>query len=65
MEQVKLMLSCVDVESLKTSNWEKKSDSVRCILWKDEQDKLELLAQLLADQDYIHSPSVWLNHLQY
>ena len=62
MEQVKLMLSCVDVESLKTSNWGKKSDSVRCILWKDEQDKLELLAQLLADQDYIDSPSVWLNH---
>ena len=62
MEQVKLMLSYIDVKSLKTSNWEKKSDSVRCILWTDEQNKLELLAKLLADQGYIDNPSVWLNH---
>ena len=62
MEQVKLMLSYVDVESLKTSNLGEKSDSVRCILWTDEQNKLELLAKLLAKQGYIANPSVWLNH---
>ena len=62
MEQVKLMLSYIDVESLKTSNLGEKSDSVRCILWTDEQNKLELLAKLLADQGYIDNPSVWLNH---
>ena len=62
MEQVRLMLSCNDVESLKTLNWKTKSDSVRCILWKDEQDKLELLAKQLAEQGYIDNPSVWLNH---
>ena len=62
MEQVKLMLSYIDVESLKTSNLGEKSDSVRCILWTDEQNKLELLAKLLAKQGYIDNPSVWLNH---
>ena len=56
MEQVKLMLSYIDVESLKTSNLGEKSDSVRCILWTDEQNKLELLAKLLTDQGYIDNP---------
>ena len=34
----------------------------RCILWKDDIGKLKLLAELLADNDYIDSPSVWSAH---
>ena len=34
----------------------------QCILWKGEPDKLEKLAQLLRDHDYIDKPSVWLVH---
>ncbi|SVC65339.1 uncharacterized protein METZ01_LOCUS318193, partial [marine metagenome] len=33
-----------------------------CILWKGEPENLVKLADLLAEYDYIDSPSVWLDH---
>ena len=40
------------------------SKGVRCILWKHDPEKLELLSDLLAEQEYIKNTYIWLDHFR-
>ena len=69
-EQVNLILSRSDFEILKKGFEQTNKYSLEpihkgefcCILWKDNLDKLKLLSEMLYEQKFIESPSIWMEH---
>ena len=69
-EQVNLILSRSDFEILKKKFEQTNKYSLEpihkgefcCILWKDNLDKLKLLSEMLYEQKFIESPSIWMEH---
>ena len=62
-EPVKIFLSNIWVREKKIESSSLiKPKGNRCILWKDDAEKLSLLAKLLSEYNFIDKASIWLEH---
>lgn len=63
LESVKIYLSNIWVREKKIESSSLiKPKGNRCILWKDDAEKLSLLAKLLSEYNFIDKASIWLEH---